>query len=576
MRHWHEAYPERLEFELAEFDRRGLSFVLDEEHLARTGLVLLRGSIAHEGAEIGLDVIYPDSFPYMRPEVFAPGLRLERHQNPYEGNLCLLERSTRAWSVTDTAAGLVAERVPLLLDLLAEGGEELRAGEAPQGEPASVYFPGESGAVVFVPEDMLHVPAEHTVGLLQLATGVGEPPQKLLRACLAKLSVRAHGGKKETIAQLSGPLADRFAGKTIEGRWARLDRLPDGVMPRDLLAAIAAVQPTLASPRWQRLPSGEMISVLGALVPEEVRQGEWQDSWIFIVCLRDSPKAPESRSIVRAERLTAPDLRARLPHAASLHEHSVGVIGLGSLGAPVSVELLRAQVGELRVLDFDRVEAGNIVRWTHGLSAVGYHKPGVIAGWAAGEYPFSRVTGYTLRIGGVPAPGALTPELGEAQSLERFLDGLELVLDATGELGIQHLLSAIAEEHGLAQVHAWGTEGGWGGAVACLRPGSGGCWMCLQLAFEDGSIPLPPGTPDPPLQPRGCADPTFAAPGYALTPIVAQAARAAARLLAGAGAGEVHVCTLQDDSGELPAPRWETFEIPIHERCPCEHRVLVA
>ncbi len=311
MRRWTDAYPERLAFELAEFERRGLRFALDDELLARTGMVVLTGTLADQGEEIELQVAYPDSFPFLRPEVFAPGLQLDRHQNPVERNLCLLERSSRAWSVSDTAAWLVAERVPHLLALLEAGGEELLAGEAPQGEPASAYFEGESGAVVFIGEEMLAIPAEHTVGLMQLATGVNEPPQRVLRASLAKVSVRTHGAKKHTLAELAEPLKARFAGKTLDGRWARLERLPDANKPRDLLAAIADVEPALANPRWQPLPGGGEISLLGALVPEEVRQGEWQDTWVFVVSLRDSAHGRGVRYLVRGERLTAADLQDR-------------------------------------------------------------------------------------------------------------------------------------------------------------------------------------------------------------------------------------------------------------------------
>ncbi len=574
MRRWVDAYPQRLAYELAEFERRGLNFALDEAYLARSGLVVLAGTVLYGEQEIELLVAYPDSFPFMRPEVFAPTLELDRHQNPIERNLCLLERSSRAWSVSDTGAWLVAERVPYLLGLLDAGGDDLLAAEAPQGEPASVYFGGESGAVVFIPEEMLAISPENRVGLLQLATGVNDPPQKLLRACLSRVSVRTHGKKKQTLAEFGKPLSERFAGTTLDGRWVRLARLPTGNRPRELLAAIAEVEPAFGKPRWQPLGAGD-ISVVGAVVPEEVAQGEWQDTWLFVVAVRDSPSSPEGIYIARGERLSAPDLQARLPSSSRLDQAKIGVVGLGSLGAPLAAEFLRAQVGELRTIDFDRVEAGNTVRWSHGLSAVGYLKSDVIAGWAATEYPFTRVKAYNHRIGGVAPPFEdAQVAASESDGLGEFLNGLDLVIDVTGELGVQHLVATLAQEFDLPQMFAWGTEGGWGGAVACVSPGLGGCWMCLQLAFEDGTIELPPAASEPPLQPRGCADPTFAAPGYALSPIVAQAARATARIVNDGGSSEVHVCALQDPDGELPAPRWLSTPIPIHECCPCGHRAL--
>ena len=573
MRSWIDAFPDRLAHELAEFERYGLRFDLDEQHLRDTGTVMLKGAIPYEGEEVELQVVYPDSFPFMRPEVFAPGLLLERHQNPIERNLCLLERSTLAWSVADTGAWLVAERVPHLLELLAAGGERLAAGEAPQGEPASSYFKTEAGAVVFVPQAMLELPVQHTSGVFRLATGETEPLQRLLRACLSKVSTRDDRGGKLTLAELSGALKERFAGKTIEGRWVRLEAFPEGNLPRELMAAAIAVNPALANPRWQRLSDGSDMSVVGVVVQEEVAQGAWEDSWLFVVGVRANTKVPMGIYTARGARLTEADLLARLPAAARLKDASVGVVGLGSLGAPVAMELARAQLGELRVMDFDGVEAGNIVRWTHGISAVGYLKTGVIVGWVTSEFPFTKVVGLDLRIGAVPTPlqDNGSADFGEAEGLSHFLDGLDLVVDASGELGVQHLVATVAQEQGMSQVFSWGTEGGWGGAVACLSPNSGGCWMCLQLAFADGTIGLPPAAPDAPFQPRGCTDPTFAAAGFSLTPIVAQSAKCTARLLAGGGAGQVHVCSLQGEEGELPAPLWVTSQIRVHAECPCEH-----
>ncbi len=573
MRSWTEAFPDRLEHELAEFERMGLRFELDEQHLGDTGQVVLGGTVVHADKQVRLQVAYPDSFPFMRPEVFAPGLHLERHQNPVEHNLCLLERSTLAWNVSDTGAWLVAERVPHLLDLLVAGGETLTAAEAPQGEPASAYFKVEPGAVVFLPQDMLQLPPEHASGVFRVATKENEPPQPLLRGCLSKVSTRDQRGAKLVLAELTGPLKERFSGKTIEGRWARLQAFPDGNLPKHLLAAAAGVDPSLQTPRWQRLPGGGDISVVGVVVQEEVAQGVFQDTWMFVVGTRANTKQQMQIYGAAGERLTPEDLLARLPASARLNRATAGVVGLGSLGAPVAVELLRAQVGELRLLDFDVVEAGNLARWTHGISAVGYRKTGVIGGWALSEFPFTNVTGFDLRIGAVPPPSANSGDAAftEAEGISRFLDGLSVVVDASGELGVQHLIAAVAREQGVPQVFAWGTEGGWGGAVACLAPGSWGCWMCLQLAFADGSIALPPGAPDAPFQPRGCTDPTFAAAGFSMTPIVAQTASCAARMVVGAGPGQVHVCSLQTEDGELAAPVWVTSAIPVHPECPCEH-----
>src|SRR5579864_9007258 len=40
---------------------------------------------------------FPDFYPYVRPEVYATTLDLERHQNPFGKNLCLLGRRSDVW-----------------------------------------------------------------------------------------------------------------------------------------------------------------------------------------------------------------------------------------------------------------------------------------------------------------------------------------------------------------------------------------------------------------------------------------------------------------------------------------------
>src|SRR5665647_1638715 len=161
---WTQRFPGRLEWELADFGRRGLPpFTLDESELAR-GRVVLTGSTTWKGQEIALRIAYPDLFPYFRPEVFAPDLTLGRHQNPYDRNLCLLEASTRAWATTESAAWLVAERLPFLLGLIESGGDELLENEVAQGELDSFYIPREPGTAVFVDEEALALPASSRCG----------------------------------------------------------------------------------------------------------------------------------------------------------------------------------------------------------------------------------------------------------------------------------------------------------------------------------------------------------------------------------------------------------------------------
>jgi hypothetical protein len=573
MRPWTEEMPDRLHFELQEFERLGLDFKPDSRELDKRGRLILQGHVPHEQAMIEAHIVYPDSFPYMRPEVYAPGLTLHRHQNPFNGNLCLLDRSSRAWDTTDTGAWLIAERLPYLLTLLEQGGEVLRSAEAPQGEPVTSFLASASGAVMFIPEQTLQVPAEIISGTLTLGLGMQRPVAQQLRAAL--LSVTAE--RKDPRAKLwhskpvSPTIAARFGSSELKAVWVRLPELPRTRDPNVILESVRAIHPAAADARWKPSADGQ-ISVLGLLVPEEVRQGEIEQAWVFLIQLR--PPAgishPAQAYLLRGERFSLRDLQERIPALHGSSEKTVSLAGLGSLGGTLAMELARAQVNRLRLLDIDHVEAGNIVRWPFGLTAVGHPKSEYLARHINIEYPFTEAQPVDLQIGQTGPPGQQGGP-SEAATLTRFLDGSDLVIDATAELGVAQLLADLATAAGIPLLSIWATEGGWGGGIVELQPDSPGCWYCLQLRLADGSVPAPLAEPNSNVQPRGCSAPTFTATSFDMLEIVAQTMRATRRiLLAPTGISTVHICSTRNpDGSERSAPHWSTHRLQAHPECPC-------
>jgi hypothetical protein len=585
VRNWTEAFPDRLQFELAEFARLGLDFVLDEVERARSGRVVLRGSLparlAPGGEDVELVVAYPDSFPYLRPEVFAPQLRLGRHQNPHRGNLCLLDRSSRAWSPSTTAAWLVSFQVPYLLRLLAGDPATMMAEEAPQGEPASRYFTAAAGSAVFVPEEMLELDQQVRAGYLRIALGRGtESRQQLLRGCLTRVeSLPGKRGARTELARATGPVAQRFDVTAYEGTWVRLDSLPsDGRCDAGALFKTARAVPGFVMPPAQQVDGGA-LRILGVVTREEVRQGVFEDVWLFAVAVEvHKPKRGRGSYVAHTERLSAGDLSARIPSLVGLGDKTVSLSGLGALGGPLAFELARAQLGELRVLDDDIVETGTVVRWPLGLTAVGHVKPQVLMSVLPVQWPMTEVVPFAHRIGAVASPldEAEREASAERDVLTAFLADADLLLDATAEIGVQQLLSSLASEAGLPQVYVWSTEGGIGGAVARVVPGETGCWHCLQLHIEEGTIPPPPLADGGRVQPRGCAEPTWTGSSFDALPLVAHAMRVVTTtLLTGrraAGGREPHdVFVLEQESpggGELTAPVWRSYSLTEHPRCP--------
>jgi len=572
MRSWTERYADRFDYELAAFEQRGLKFDLDRELLTEQGRVVLRGTLPRSTGSVDLEVRYPDLFPFVRPEVFARNLTLKRHQNPYDGNLCLLDRSSRAWAPSDTGAWLVAERVPLLLDLIEDGDEAaMRAAEAPQGEPLSTYFPSAVSTVVFIPEAALDLPQEATIGSGRIAFGATEPPNVRLRGLLAELVEKKRNRKSRTLATADADLLERFGGARIAFRWVRLDGPPDKNTPIALLEAINTAAPGFGSPPWETVAGGQ-IAVCAAVFAEEVRQGDFEDTWVFVVQMRQNG-GEGGRYIVHGDRISRADLSQRLPLYIGLDNATVAVSGLGALGSELTLELAKAMTKTIRGLDFDVVDVGTIVRWAGGLTAAGHLKTEYLRQRVAADYPYTKFDSFQLQIGASAFHRASNTE-SELDVIHEFLESADLIIEASAEIGIQQALSAAAEELGMRQLFVWATEGAQGGAVALVDPTQGGCWLCLQHHLDEGSIPLPAHDSPKTLQPRGCGNLTYRGAGFDLTPVVAQAVRVAAGVLSESSSIEgstVHICSFPDRPGD--PPEWTTYPILERHDCPvCAER----
>jgi molybdopterin/thiamine biosynthesis adenylyltransferase len=190
----------------------------------------------------------------------------------------------------------------------------------------------------------------------------------------------------------------------------------------------------------------------------------------------------------------------------------------------------------------------------------------VAAGW-----PFTTAKRYEQRIGYVPGPDE-EPSLPEHRVVTEFLEGADLLIDATAEEGVQYLLSRLADSAGVPQVYASSTPGGWGGLVARVVPGETGCWYCLQLRLTDKTIEPPPMSPDGFSQPRGCMSPAWTGSSFDGLPVVAQAVRiAAGTLLHGRrkeNAYDVFVLNQAGEDNLHIAPQWTSYALEPHPKCP--------
>lgn len=570
LKQWWEQWPGRLEYELTELDAIGIQYKRDGSAFRR-GKIVLHLQVPHDGQLLNLEARFPDVYPYTRFELVAPDLDLPHHQNPIFKNLCLIGRASRNWNVHDTLAQFIQTRLPLVLKAATtDDRSAVRDIEEHQAEPFTDYYPYQSGALVLVDSGWQF---DEAIEQGEIAVGIRGPLQKLLQG--AVIEIRDNAGN--TLAQVDDALRGLFTN-VICGIWLRCKTPPIGRSGKEIYSSLRRNGYAVTTARWQQAADGR-IQVIGVTFQEELGWRERGHGWIFLVRLQDRPKGFRSREIfylARAGRAGRTDLELRTPELKPLAKKKIAVVGLGCVGAPSALEFARAGIGELRLLDHDYLEPGTVSRWPLGLAAAGLPKTEALKHFIREHYPYTKVEIWTHMIG-----SASEQKESDLSVLNNLLQDIDLLYDATAEVGIQHLLSDLAKEKHIPYVSVFTTPGAWGGWVTRIRPGiTKGCWMCLQHFWKDRAIPLPPEDSKELVQPAGCAAPTFTGAGFDIMEAVLTGVRVSVSTLCSEQADaypsidwDVGILSLRDADGRVIAARWETFDLERHGSCEvCNHK----
>lgn len=582
--HWERRYPGRFEFELDALRRAGIHPEIDDAALANGRLVLDLSWRLDDQVTLRLRAIYPDSFPHMRPQVFLrSGLdRMPaRHVAPIGGNLCLLGRDSRQWMPSWSLYKLLSEQLEAALT--GAGDED------PQGEPAEYWWNSlnNTGAFCLVDSSWSLAGArEGTLLVRYIAAGVAEESRgrETARAPVIRAYVeQVQAADGSVLHRWDAPLPADLARASLALRvpWVRIDEplLPESDLGNQV-RMLRERHPHLKKGQVKAYRQGLSMDLFAVVHPSELQFGETGLGWVF--CLRcGHPQAFTGRpgrnqrprrlnvTSLPALRAGAGDLGRRVPAVRTLADRRVLVVGTGAVGAPVAVELARNGCGALRLIEHDRVEPGNTVRWPLGASAWGRDKVDALQEFLSREYPGTAVEAWRHALGQVaPEPDSA----GDDEVLDAALDGADLVIDGSASHGVTTLLADRCREAGIPLICLFATPTLEGGVVV-RHAGTGGCPTCLEHAWHDGSIPPPPGRgADADLiQPPGCAERTFSGAGYDLQELSLQAVRLAVETLSSSGDSGSLVQTLRflDEAGRTAPPNWRVDPLPRHPACRC-------
>lgn len=567
MPRWYEERPDLLAHEISELEKAGFSCVVDaDERVA--GRIVLHIQCRLDGVEHRLKAIYPHEYPYFPFHVFAPTLSLADHQNPYNKELCFVADIESQWSVSDTVATYLRERLPLVLKANADPGAAEKLG-AHEGAPVTEYMEFMPGSIVVTGDWTLD--PTHTHGTLDIGIEQHSDPNHALRGAVIRLYEISGNALVEAESWLRG-----MYSRQITARWVRLPSPPTSAKPADILEQAATVWPVLRSPVFNGGPD-----VVGVVFQDQARYRELHDLWTFVVRRRDRMIVQQPRKgrrtsgdqvtayLARADRGSANDLLARVPRLARLADKKVALVGLGALGSHCAWQLARAGVSRLAMMDHDVVQVGNLPRWLIGWAAVGHYKAHVLSLYLRHHYPYIESEPFVYRLG---APSL--PQKESETLMTKFFDGADLVLDCSATYTVSHYLSTLAWNRGIPYIWATGTPGSWGGIVGRAVPGrTDGCWKCFRHHYHDKRYREPAFDSGPMVQPVGCFSPTFTGSGFDMDQVSLMATRLAVSTLCRDTEqgypdfeGDVAIGDFWRD-GKPIAPDWRVHSLSKHPEC---------
>lgn len=535
-----------------------------------------------------LHVRFPQTYPHFAAEVYDRhnDLNLVRHRNPvHDGLLCLGHDEDHQPSLL--LAEVIAQQLPRLLAT----GRSISVAPAAASQPQEDGGPLEHRAPEPLWVDMTRQARDFTMLVPDHPVPLGVDAGALVvrfrhdgsRASL-RLGVIEHVLGPDL--NIAWPHADHLAGfrLLVHGRWLRDPQY----RPDDSAEAIwQRLQPRLqplaveAPSNGQGVPP-EQLEVIGLLVPGVERNyREAGDGWVFLVraCApaqsgSDDATHTEKATLwlAEAQYFSAHATTARNPLGHALADKHVVLVGCGAIGHHIAIDLCRAGLGRLTLIDRDRIDVNTASRQPAPFFASGESKSGFLSGELMMNNPDCDVRAVLADVRSVWDEHA-GDTASAMRSLRREMREADLVIDATATPATA-FLAAVRWNRGKSFLTVAGTAGLWGGWVADIDPAlQAGCYECLQHHRSEGTVPIPPADPTGWTTPVHCSSPTFTGTNADAASIAHMASRVAVDRLSGGKAlrGRYFVGSLRSAGGALRPLTWEAAMLERHMQCPC-HR----
>lgn len=155
-----------------------------------------------------------------------------------------------------------------------------------------------------------------------------------------------------------------------------------------------------------------------------------------------------------------------------LSEKKVAIIGLGSGGSPIALELAKQGVQHFLLIDPDRLETANISRHVCGMSDLGRYKTKAVRDQIKNKNPYSEVK-------------TLEDDITKIAEKENLFYDVDLVICCTDNRESKLIINRFCLEHDLVCIYGGAFRRAYGGQVLRTIPYKTMCYQCFISYMPD-------------------------------------------------------------------------------------------
>lgn len=555
MSHWYERDAPRLASETTAWASQGFQRTIAD------GAVSFEGTVEHGRASYRTRVDYPFGFPYERPTVTLPDIAVtatDKHRTLLDGVLCLRGYLPDEWDSNHLGIDLLPDLHQWLT------GHENGSWDNEHRAVDVQFLPRCMNRTALI-DDPYEEQARDSHGRLEGYT-YANGPNEILH--LTTASPLIEGVRQTSIGaylQLPSPPLE-IAERVRRASSPYLDS-------RIVIEALAQEFPALnvratlqgylgAEKRW---PHETLVALQFPLPGEEHPRWVWE----CLLLHKNYGFQPIQVNYVR-------DMFNRVRHELDrtiLQDARVAVVGLGSVGAAVALELAKAGVGTFTLLDSDTINISNLSRHPASIAHLGMAKTVAVKQLLTQHVPRVKV------IAGI-GENVRTNVFGHYDDLRRIAETHDVIAVCIGNDNVHQYLNEIFLREVARAVYGWVYLDGCAGRIVRVVPGSTGCLACCTRWIEEhpdhyGRTPRIPRDINRLPVDYGCNTPAVPGSGFDTNRIANSQARMVLQLLLGGDAKYPNdladhrlllnrpISTIQESDFETS----RSFTLPRHPSC---------